>query len=117
MIKQLNFFLKQIKLVNKFGSISSDGNKINKQKVNINISNFEPQEIKSIKKIISNFGSENNYVYDTICFFISQENEYVLGYIDAKSGNKSIIIYDVNNNKEIKKINDAHNKRMHSIKY
>ena len=50
-------------------------------------------------------------------FFISKENEYVLGYIDSNSENKSILFYDINNNKEIKKINKAHNQGIHSIKY
>ena len=50
-------------------------------------------------------------------FFISKENEYALGYIDENSENKSIRFYDINNNKEIKKINNAHNIYIHSIKY
>ena len=118
--KEIKFFSetdKIIKLVNKFGLISSEGNKINQQEVNVNINNFDPQKIKNIKKITNNCGRGNDYVCDAICFFISKENEYVLGYIDANSGNKSIIFYDVNNNKEIKKINNAHNKGIHSIKY
>ena len=106
-----------IKLINQFGSISSNVDKINQQEVNINMDNFDTQKIKYINKIISNCGCGHSYVNDVICFFISQENEYVLGYIDANSGNKSIIFYDVNNNKEIKKINNAHNNTIYSIKY
>ena len=40
-------------------------------------------------------------------FFFSKKEEYVLGYIDKEK--KSIIFYDINNDKEIKKINNAHN--------
>ena len=108
---------KIIKLINKFGSISSNGNEINQQEINVNIDNFDPGKIKNIKKLAGLCGYGNSYVYDAICFFISRENEYVLGYIDANSEYKSIIFYDVNNNKDIKKIKEAHNKRMHSIKY
>ena len=106
-----------LKLINKFGTISSNGNKINQQEVNFDIDNFDPNKIKNIKKIASNFGNGNGYVYDAMCFFISKENEYVLGYIDANSDKKSIIFYDINSNKEIKKINNAHNKGIQSIKY
>ena len=118
--KAIKFFSetdKLLKLINLFGSIRSNENKINQQEVNINIDNFDPKKIKNIKKIVDNFGCGSAYVFDTMCFFISKENEYVLGYIDVNSENKSIRFYDINNNKEIKKINNAHNQGMHSIKY
>jgi len=56
-------------------------------------------------------------VYDGICFFISKKDEYVLAYIDSNSNSKSIIFYDINNNNEIKKFNNAHEKSIHIIKY
>ena len=118
--KEIKFFSetdKILKLINKFGSISSNENTINKQEINASIDKFDPQRIKNVKKITNNSGCGNSYVYDTTCFFISKENEYVLGYIDANSGNKSIIFYDLNNNKEIKKIKEAHIKGIHCIKY
>ena len=55
------------------------------------------------------------YVYDCICFFISKKDEYVLGHIDKSF--KSIIFYDINNDKEINKINNAHDKEIYTIKY
>ena len=106
-----------LRIINKFGSIDSYGNIINRQEVNVNIDDFDCNKIKNINKINDNCGRGNSYVYDEICFFISKENEYVLGYIDANSDGKSIIFYDINNDKEIKKINNAHNKCIHSIKY
>jgi len=118
--KAMKFFSETdniIKLLNKFGSISLNGNKINQQEVNVNIDNFNPKKLKNIKKIINNCGRGNSNVYDAVCFFISKENEYTIGYIDINSKNKSIIFYDINNNQEIKKINNAHNNTIQSIKY
>ena len=54
-------------------------------------------------------------MYDNLCFFISKKEEYVLGYIDKSY--KSIIFYDINNDKEIKKINNAHAQGIYTIKY
>ena len=84
---------------------------------NINIVDFTPQNIKFVKKISECFGYGNSYVYDCACFFISKKNEYVLAYIDHNSKNKSIVFYDINNDKEIKEINNAHEKSINSIKY
>lgn len=118
--KAINFFSSEnefINLIKKFGSINSDKNKINQQEININIENYVPSNLKYIQKININNGSGNGYVYDSICIFNSKNSEYVLGYIDADSSNKSIIFYDINKLNEIKKINNAHNKGIHCIKY
>ena len=95
-----------------FGSINN-GENINN--VQININDFNPQNIKFIKKITDSFGVYNNYLYDKVCFFISKNNEYVLAYIDKSY--KNIIFYDINNDKEIKRINNAHEQGINSIKY
>ena len=46
-------------------------------------------------------------------FYIKKRR--ILGYIDKDK--KSIIFYDINNDKEIKKINNAHDKEIYTIKY
>ena len=105
--KKLNFISQPdeiINLIKKLGTF--DNKKINQQEININIDNYNPQNLNCIRQISSNFGCGNGYVYDCICFFISKNDEYVLGYVD--SSYKSIIFYDINNNNEIKKINNAH---------
>ena len=48
-------------------------------------------------------------------FLISKNDEYVLGYID--SSYKTIIFYDINNNNEIKKFNNAHDNNIYTIKH
>ena len=107
-----------LQLIKEFGSIDVDVNKINQQEINKNIQGFNPNKIKKIRKITEKCGNGgNSYIYDGICFFISKNKEYVLAYIDANSDNKSIIFYDVNNNNEIKKISNAHNKAIHTIKH
>ena len=106
-----------IKLIKKFGSIYSDENKINQQEININIDNFIPNNLKLIQKANIKIGMGNTYVYDSICIFHSQDKEHVLGYIDANSQNKSIIFYNIIKLNEIKRINNAHNKTIHCIKY
>ena len=83
--------------------------------ININVLDFNPQNIKCVKKISDSFGCYDNYEYDNICFFISKKEDYVLGYIDKDQ--KSIIFYDINNDKEIKKINNAHPQGIYTIKY
>ena len=98
-----------------FGHINNKEEEDNKN--NINIVEFNPQNIKFVKKISVRCGYGNGYIYDSLCFFISKKNEYVLAYIDNNSNNKSIIFYDINNDKEIKKINNAHENEIHSIKY
>ena len=105
-------------LISKLGNLNSEENKINQQEININIQGFDPNKIKNIRKITEKCGyGGSSYICDGICFFISKNKEYVLAYIDANSENKSILFCDVNNNNEIKKINNAHNKRIHIIKY
>ena len=107
-----------LRLIKTLGNINSDGNKKNQQEININIQGFDLNKIKSIRKITDKCGlGGNSNIYDGFCFFISKKDEYVLAFIDANSENKSIIFYDVNNNNEIKKINNAHNKAIHIIKY
>ena len=70
------------------------------------------------KKISDHCGYGGNcYAYNGICFFISKQNENVILYIDKNSSNKSIIFYDINNNNEIKRFNNAHDKVIHSIRY
>ena len=84
----------------------------------MNILDFNPNKIECKIKIsdhCSNGG--NSYIYDIICFFISKKEEYVLSYIDSNSSNKSIIFYDINNNKEIKKFNNAHDQGIYIIRY
>ena len=109
---------KFLELIKKFGNIyNKETNKIYPD-INININDFNSENIKCIKKISDYCGFGGNYyVHDGICFFISKKNEYVLDYIDSKSENNSIIFYDINNNNEIKKFNKAHNGRIHIIKY
>ena len=107
-----------LRLIKTLGNINSDGNKKNQQEININIQGFDLNKIKNIRKITDKCGlGGNSNIYDGFCFFISKKDEYVLAFIDANSENKSIIFYDVNNNNEIKKINNAHNKAIHIIKY
>ena len=48
---------------------------------------------------------------------LSKQNEYILSYIDSNSSNKSIIFYDINNNNEIKRFNNAHEKGIQTIRY
>ena len=102
--------------IKKFGSINEDNDNIS-EKINMNILDFNPNKIECIKKLSDHCGYGNDYVYDGICFFISKKNEYVLSYIDINSSNKSIIFYDINDNNEIKKFNNAHEKGIHSIRY
>ena len=99
-------------LIKKLGTFDK---KINQQEVCININNFNPQNLNCLRQISSNFGCTNNYVFDCICFFISKNNEYVLCYPD--SSYKSLIFYDINNNNEIKKINNAHNNYIYTVKH
>ena len=101
--------------IKNFGCINEENNNINDS---INILDFNPNKIECIKKISDHCGYGGKcYVYDGICFFISKQNEYVLSYIDKNSNNKSIIFYDINNNNEIKRFNNAHDKAIHSIRY
>ena len=102
--------------IKKFGLITTGISKNVQNNINTEILEFNPQNIKCIKKIGGSFGCANTYVIDAICFFISKNKEYVLAYID--NNYKSIIYHDINNDKEIKRINNAHeNNNMTSIKY
>jgi len=102
--------------IKNFGLINTEDYNNVQNNININILDFNPQNIKCIKKVGDSFGNAHNYIYDGICFFISKNNEYVLAYIDNTY--KSIIYYDINNDKEIKRINNAHeNNSINMIKY
>ena len=57
--------------------------------ININILDFNPQNVNCIKKIGGSFGCDQSSVHDCICFFISKNKEYILAYIDNNC--KSII--------------------------
>ena len=58
--------------IKKFGNINIKKEK-NQNNVNINVLDFNPQNIKFVKKITDSFGCIYNYVYDCICFFISKK--------------------------------------------
>ena len=106
-----------IESIKKFGGINEENNNLNNN-ININILDFNPNKIECIKKLSDHCGyGGSSYISDGICFFISKQNEYILSYIDSKSNNKSIIFYDINNNNEIKRFNNAHEKAIHSIRY
>ena len=114
--KKLNFYCQQdevINLIKKLGTF--DQEKINEQEVNITINNFNPKNLNFVKQISSNFGYSHTYVYDCVCFFVSKNDEYILGYTDISK--KTIIFYDINDNKEIKKLNNAHEKDIYSIRH
>ena len=114
--KKLNFYCQSdevINLIKKLGTF--DGKKINQQEICVTINNFDPEKLNYRKKISSNFGYFQIECCDGICFFISKNEEYVLGYVD--SSHKTIIFYDINNNNEIKKLNNAHNSTIYTIKH
>ena len=115
-IKFYHKYDEYINLIKKFGYLSNN-NKINDLEVCININNFNINNIKFIKQITNNFSYGNSYCYDCVCYFISKNNENILSYIDKNSDRKSIIFYDINNNNEIKKFNNAHNQYIFTIKY
>ena len=95
--------------INYFGIINKiEKNNNIQNSINLNVLGFNPQNIKYIKKISDSFGIFDGFVNDGICFFISKNNEYVLAIKDSSC--KSIIFYEINNNKEIKRIYNAHEK-------
>ena len=96
--KKLHFFSQTNELINSIKKLGTFDNeeKINQQEVNINIDDYNPQNLNCIKQITNNFGCVHNYICDGVCFFVSKKEEYVLGYIDYNNGNyKSIIFYDI----------------------
>ena len=113
--KKLKFYSYSDDIINSIKKLGAFDKKINQQEVSITINNFNPQNLNCIRQISSNFGCCQDYVFDCICFFISKNNEYVLGYPD--SSYKSLIFYDINNNNEIKKINNAHDAGICTIKH
>ena len=100
-------------MIQKLGTFGDK--KINQQEIAITINNFNPENLNCIKQISFNCGCYNNYNYDCICFFISKKDEYILSYTD--SSYKTIIFYDINNNNEIKKFNNAHDQGIYTIKH
>ena len=113
--KKLKFYSYSDDIINSIKKLGAFDKKINQQEVSITINNFNPQNLNCIRQISSNFGCSSGYAYDCVCFFISKNNEYVLGYPD--SSKKSLIFYDINNNNEIKKINNAHDNYIYTIKH
>ena len=100
--------------IKKLGVISLKDNKFEIQDININVIDFNIDNINCIKKISDHFDYHcNGYVYDNLCFFISKKNEYILAYIEGKS----IIFFDINNNNEVKKFNNAHENYIQTIRY
>lgn len=115
--KKLKFYSEPdylLSLIKKQGSFNNNNN-INQQEININIDDFNPQNLSFIKQISSNYGNADNSAHDNVCFFISRNDEYVLGF--ANSGNTSIIFYDINNDKELKTFNNAHSSSIYAIKH
>ena len=115
-VSDQNGILKSIKNYGKVILDKMDSIKYND--FNIQIDDFDPKNLRYNKIITDKCGYGGNYyVYDGICFFISKENDYILGYIDSNSGSKSIIFYDINKENETKKINNAHKREIHIIIY
>ena len=105
-----------LETIESFGSINDKEENINIQNnININIIGFNPQNIKNIKQL-SNLYSHDSRLCANLSFFISKNKEYILAYTDKNTG-KSIIFYDINNDKEIKRINNAHEASIITIKY
>ena len=114
--KKLNFYCPPEEVINKIQNLGRFGDKkINQQEISVTINNYDPEKKNCIKQISSNFGCYHSCCYDCICFFISKNDEYVLGYIDSSC--KTIIFYDINNNNEIKKLNNAHEQGIYTIKH
>ena len=115
--KKLKFYSEPselLTLIKKQGSFNDTN--INQQEINIDIEDFNPQNLSFKKQVINNYGDNNSNIYDSVCFFISRNDEYVLGYVDSQY--KSIIFYDINNNNELKKINNANDgNNISMIKY
>ena len=114
--KKLNFYCPPEEVINKIQNLGRFGDKkINQQEISVTIDNYDPEKKNCIKQISSNFGCYDCNCYDCICFFISKNDEYVLGYTDSSC--KTIIFYDINNNNEIKKLNNAHDNNICTIKH
>ena len=105
--KKLKFFIEPDELINlikKQGSFN-DYN-LNQQEININIEDYIPHKLSLKKQINNNYYCNNSNIYDNLCFFISKNDEYVLGYVNSNDC-ASIIFYDINNNNELKTIKNA----------
>ena len=113
--KKLNFISNPDDIINLIKIFGTFDKKINQQEVNITINIFNPQNLNYIRQISSNFGCTHNYICDCLCFFISKNSEYVLCFADGSY--RTLIFYDINNNNEIKKINNAHDNNIFTIKH
>ena len=107
-----------IESIGSFGSIDKEGQNIfNQNYISLNVPKYNPQNIQCVKKLRDNCGyGGNSFIYDSLCFFISKQNESVIGYIDSNYC-KSVIFFDIINDKELKRINNAHENFVHSVKY
>jgi len=114
--KKLKFFSQSDEIINLIKNYGTFNNfkKLNQQEVNINIDNFNPSNLTCVKQIASNFYSYTDDCFDSVCFFISKNKEYILGYID---NNNSIIFLDINNNEEKKRFSNAHGNYIFTIKF
>ena len=116
---QINFEnseLNMIEMIKQYGAIKNiiDLN----SDINININEFNTENIRCSKKISDNCGIAGYYyIYDSICCFKTKKNENIVAYIDNKSKDQNIIFYDIDINKEIKKIVDAHKNRIYIVKH
>ncbi len=102
-----------ISLIKNYGAFNNF-KKLNQQEVNINIDNFNPDNLTCVKQIVSNYSCYDNNCFDSVCFFISKNKEHILGYIDT---NYSIIFLDINDNAEKKRFNNAHGNYIFTIKF
>ena len=114
--KKLKFYSQSDEIISSIKNYGTFNNlkKINQQEININIDNFNPDNLNCVKLLVSNYYSYENNCFDSVCFFISKNKEHVLGYID---NNYSIIFFDINNNEEKKKFNNAHGNYIYTIKF
>ena len=76
-----NNYINIIELIKNFGNINNEKEK-NQNNININVLDFNLENIKYLKKITDSFGCFHNFIYDCVCFFISKKEEYVLCYTD-----------------------------------
>ena len=114
--KKLKFYSQSDEIISSIKNYGTFNNlkKINQQEININIDNFNPDNLNCVKLLVSNYYSYENNCFDSVCFFISKNKEHVLGYID---NNYSIIFFDINNNEEKKKFSNAHGNNIYTIKF
>ena len=114
--KKLNFYIQSDEAVSTIKNLGSfnDFKRINQQDVSININNFNPDNLTCQKEITSNFYNYDNNCFDCLCFFISKNKEYILGYSDSNNY-YYISFYDINANTIVKQLN--HGNYIYTIKY